>query len=427
MALDITPNIRHAPDALTDAEIAQEIEQSAGSLAARSGESQQLARDLRNAFGHINTLIGKHELHGERLAGLEEAARVAIDIVSADAERKLATAIDRAETRVVEALTLSEQQQHELGRWRNEIEENVRARLRELGEWDEALSETRNELTGMREMAEAAMSLASGDLDQRWDGITRDIDKRWDLLGRELREVLSTAESDERARWEAFMATAGDMMAAGTNGDPAVIEALRADVTVLRDNVGRAVTTLQQHQQGQREQVASLRSELHTLLESERSRTIAAVDQRIGETKQAFVSQTTALQEWQERVGREVATLRDAATVAEQRTREATSSLQAEAKRAIDTLNREIEHGVAQARAAAQSELTGIRAEIDRVSFQSHAATQAETGAIRNDSQRALRKMQRQARLWQTLSLLIAVIALTVGIGAFAVAYLHLH
>ena len=76
---------------------------------------------------------------------------------------------------------------------------------------------------------------------------------------------------------------------------------------------------------------------------------------------------------------------------------------------------------------AAQTELTGIRAELDRVSFQARAATQVETGAIRMDSERAMRKLQKQAQTWQTLSLVIAVIALTVGLGAFAVAFLHLH
>lgn len=427
MALDITPTTRLAPDALSDAELTQDMERISGSLATRTAETQQIAQDLRSAFGHINTLITKHEAHGERLAGLEEAARVAIDIVTVDAERKLATAIDHAETRVVEALTLSEQQQHELARWRNEIEENLRARLRELGEWDEALTETRNDIGGMREMAEAAMALASGDLENRWNAMTREQEKRWDQLGRELREILATAESDERARWEAYMATAADTLAAGANGDPAVVDRLRADVATLHDNVGRAVTTLQQHQQGQREQVASLRSELHTLIESERSRTVAAVDQRIGDAKVALETQTKAMQTLQSQVSQEVTTLRDAATAAEQRTRAATTTLQAEAQKALDTLQSAIEHGVEQARVAAQSELSGIRAELDRVSFQARAATQVETGAIRMDSERAMRKMQKQVQMWQSLSLVIAVIALTVGIGAFAVAYLHLH
>src|SRR5215472_2402812 len=106
MAIDATPNARPTADALTDEELSHDIERITSSLANRTAETQHLAHDLRTAFGHISTLVAKHEAHGERLSGLEEAARAAIDLVTADAERRLAAAIERAENRVVESLTL---------------------------------------------------------------------------------------------------------------------------------------------------------------------------------------------------------------------------------------------------------------------------------------------------------------------------------
>jgi hypothetical protein len=427
MAIDATPNARPTADALTDEELSHDIERISSSLVNRTAETQHLAHELRTAFGHISSLVAKHEEHGERLSGLEEAARAAIDLVTADAERRLAAAIERAENRVVETLTLSEQHQQELNRWRADIEGEIRNHLRDLGDWDDALNETRREVAGLHEMAEAALSLASGDLDRRWEGLNSDLERRWDALGRELREVLATAESDERARWEAFMATATDTIAAGAGGDPAVVDHLRADVVTLREGVSAAVTNLQQHVQVQREHLASLRSELHTMVESERGRTLDAVEQRIAEAQHALSGQSSALQEWQDRVSREVNAMYDTAATAEQRARTATADLQAEAQAALATLRAEIQQGVEQAREAAQAELATLHAELDRATFQTRAATQAETGAIRIDHERALRKLRRQSQTGQALSLLIAVIALTVGIGAFAIAYLHLH
>ncbi len=427
MALETTPDARPTADALTDEELSHDIERITSSLASRTAETQQLARQLRTAFDHINSLVAKHETQGDRLSGLEEAARAAIDLITADTERRLASAVERAENRVVESLALSEQHQQEVNRWRTDIDGEIRARLRDLADWDDALNETRREVAGLHEMAEAALSLASGDLDRRWESLTADLERRWDALGRELRDVLATAESDERARWEAFMATATDTIAAGAGGDPAVIDHLRADVVTLREGMSAAVTHLQQHAQVQREHLASLRSELHTLVESERGRTLDAVEQRIAEAQRSLAGQSGALHEWQERMSREIIAMRDTAATAEQQARAATENLQAEAQSALATLRDEIRQGVERASQAAQTELASVRAELDRATFQARAATQAETGAIRIDQDRALRKIRRQSQTGQVLSLLIAIIALTVGIGAFAVAYLHLH
>ncbi len=329
--------------------------------------------------------------NGHTFSALEEAAHIAIDTVTNDAERRISAAIESAESRVVDALTLNEQHQHELKRWRDETEERLRATLRELSEWDETLSEMRTGMSGMREMAEASISLASGELDQRWDA-----------LRGELNDVLATAESDERARWETFMSSVTDSLAVGSDGDPAALEEIRADIAVLRDSVTKTISNFQQMQ---REQIASLRSEMHSLLESERGRSAHLIETRLGEAQRAFQTHSAALREWQQNVGRDVAGLREMAETADARVREATAQLQAESQVALHAIRVEIQNGVAQARAAAQAEMGGARVE----------------------STQAIRKVQRQVQAWQSLALVIAVIAFVIGSGAFAVAFLHLH
>ncbi len=145
-----------------------------------------------------------------RLDDLEAVARAALDAITTDAGNRLNQVVETAETRVMEALSVLEQHQREAARWRDDLDEQLRKQMRELGEWDETLTEMRHEVSGLREMAEASVSLASGDLD-----------KRWDAMRRELRDILATAESDERARWEAFMAGATETLAANSGIDPA--------------------------------------------------------------------------------------------------------------------------------------------------------------------------------------------------------------
>ena len=427
MALDTTFNNNPMADALSEEELGREVDRISSSLATRSPDAAQLANDLRLAFYHINLLIEQHATDGERLVGLEDAARMAIDIVTVDSERKLANAVERAETRVVEALSLSEQHLGEFQRWRVDVDERVRASLRELGEWDESLTETRGDVVGLREMAEAALSLASGEISMRWEALSRDIDMRWDQLGRELREILATTEADERTRWEAFMSATADTLAVGEGGDPSAVEYMRSELVMLQEGLTRTTTNLQTQQQQQREHVAALRTELHILIESERSYTVTTVEQRLSDAQSVIINQTKALQDWQQQVGKDVVGLREMATGAEERARSASESMKIEAQTTLENIRTEIRHGVIQARAAAQAELDSVRAEINQVSFQSRAANQAETGAIRMDQDRALRTFQRQVQAWQTLALVLSVIALTIGLGAFAVSFLHLH
>jgi hypothetical protein len=326
-----------------------------------------------------------------RVAALEEAARGVVDTIASDAQQRLSAVVTDAENRLVDALSLNEQQQRELARWREDAEERLRAAMRELGEWDETLTTMRQEAGGLREMAEAAIALASGDLD-----------KRWDALRREIGDILTTAESDERARWEAFMASTADSLAVGSDGDPAAVEELRADIATIRDSVTKTVANFQQMQ---REQLAALHNEVHAMLETERGRVAHQMDQRLSEAQRAFQSHTTALQEWQQNVGHDVASLRESAGATEQRIRTATEGLQAEAQAAIRAVHTEIQNGIAQTRAAAQAEMGGVRTE----------------------STQALRRVQRQARTSQAMALAIAFFALAAGLGSLAVSFLHLH
>lgn len=363
-------------DALADVEIAP---------LRPSAAPQPANRELQE---RLDTLATQQEQFAERFAGLEEAARAAIDAITMESEQRLAATADRAETRVVEGLTLIEQQQHEQARSRSDLEERLRTQMRELGEWDENLSEMRQEIGGLREMAEAALSIASGDLEQRWDA-----------LRRELRDTLATAESDERARWEAFMAGVSETLAVNSGIDPTALETVRTEVTTLRNTANQ---TINQIQGVQREQLAALRSEMRTLVESERSAIGADVDTRLEEARRVFLAQVQSLQDWQQQVGKDVQGLRGEASSARQEVNAATAQLNAETQRALAMIHNEVDQGVAQARSVAQSE----------------------TGSIRIESERHIRAVQQQARTAQMIALVIAVLALLMGAGALALVFM---
>jgi hypothetical protein len=392
MAPDMTPNARpYSADAVTDSDLARDLEHLAQANADRAAV-QRGAQDLAAAQTHFTALVTQYDDHISRLAGLEDAARAAIDAVATDAGNRLSQTVDRAETRVMEALAVLDQQQRDAARWRDDLDERLRAQMRDLGEWDDTLTEMRHEVGGLREMAEASVALASGDLDHRWDA-----------LRRELRDILATAESDERARWEAFMAGAAETLANHSGIDPAELAAVRADLATLRD---AATTTIQQMQQAQREQLAALRTELHALVESERAHIAAGVEQRLEDARAIFLTQTRALDDWQQQVGRDVAALKATAVAAETGVRDARATLRAEVQGALTALRTELDQGVAQARVTAQAEVSALRA----------------------DTERMVRRTQSQTLGRQSLSLLVAILALLVALGALALPFvLHLH
>jgi hypothetical protein len=326
-----------------------------------------------------------------RLADLEAAARAALDAITTDAANRLSQAVDRAETRVMEALSLMEHQQREAHRWRDDLDERLRAQMRELGEWDETLTEMRHEIVGLREMAEASVSLASGDLDQRWDAMRR-----------ELGDILATAESDERARWEAFMAGAADTLAAHSGIDPTELATVRADLANLS---ATAATTVARLHEAQREQVAALRSEVHSLLESERNRAAAALQERLEEARGAFLAQTQTLRDWQEQVGRDVAALRQAAAAAERDVHAAKADLLGGMEGTLAALRGEIANGIAQAKIGAQNEVQTARAETERLVRRAHGQSQGR----------------------QSFVLLLALLALLVAVGALALPFVWHH
>jgi hypothetical protein len=325
------------------------------------------------------------------LADLEAAARAALDAITTDAANWLNQSVDRAETRVVEALSLMEHQQREAHRWRDDLDERLRAQMRDLGEWDETLTEMRHEIAGLREMAEAALSLASGDLDQRWDAMRR-----------ELSDILATAESDERARWEAFMAGAADTLAGHSGIDPTELATVQADLAALS---ATAATTVAQLHATQREQVAALRSEVHSLLESERHRAAAAVQEQLVEARGVFQSQAQSLRDWQEQVGRDVAALRQSAAAAERDVQTAKADLLGGVEGTLAALRSEIANGITQAKIGAQNELHAVRAETERL----------------------VRRAQGQAQGRQSVVLLLALLALLVAVGALALPFVWHH
>lgn len=326
----------------------------------------------------------------DRFAALEAAARAAISTVTIAGEQRLAAAVDRAETRVMDALAVVEQTRGEVARWRAGLEDDLNRRLREIGEWDDALTEMRNDVLGLRELAEAALGVASDDLERRWDAVRRD-----------LADQIATAESDERARWEAFMSGATETLASSAGIDPAEVDALRAEITRLSATAGETTDRLRL---AQREQLAALRTELRALVESERGQTVADVEQRIAEARRVFTAQAEALRAWQARVGDDVLALRATAEDAEQRVSATAELLRADAQAALGTIRAEVERGVAQAQAAARDEI----------------------GAAQSATQRHLRAVRRRATIWPILALIVALLALAAGGAALAAPWLHL-
>ncbi len=285
MSLDVTNGVRPYQ---TDTVSEVDLEHVTQVMDARDATMARTTATLHTMQEHLAALTAQQEDTAQRFEGLEAVARAALATITTDAAQRLNGTVESAETRIMDALTLLETHQREFARWREEAEERFRAQLRDLGEWDETLTEMRHEIGGLREMAEASVSLASGDLDRRWDGMRREIS-----------DILASAESDERALWEAFMATATETLASHSGIDLGELHTVRADVAQLRD---AATQTITQIQGAQREQLAALRSELHTLIESERSSIGAGVDQRIEEARNVFLAQVQSLQDWQGQV-----------------------------------------------------------------------------------------------------------------------------
>lgn len=382
MALDLNPDTRpRAADAVMEDTHSPDVQ--------RGGS--QPGKDLRATHERIEALIAEQEQHSERLAGLEIAARAAIDTAAENASNRITTVVDQAEQRIMDAVSLSEQQQKDLTRWQNQSDEQIRAQMRELSEWDETLTEMRQDIGGLREMAEASVSLASGDLENRWHALERD-----------LRDILATAESDERARWEAFMAGAADSIASHSGIDLVELENVRTDLATLRTTASQTVT---QMQQTQREQMAAMRSEINTVIESERGRISAGMDAKIEDARMVFTTQAKSLQDWQQQVGKDVGQVRQSAQGAEKGVQEAQATMHREAQSALTTIRAEVEMGVAQARAVAQAEI----------------------GIVRGECERLVKRAQQKGQTFQTLALIIAVIAFLIGIAAFGVTFLQLH
>lgn len=301
----------------------------------------------------------------ERFAALEAAARLAIEAVTGDAGRQVARLIESSETRLVDALGLVEQQQRDLTRWREAMEQQLNEQVRHLGDWDEELHELKQNLIGMRELAEAALGVASDELERRWES-----------LRRELTDILETEAGDERARWEAFMHSANETLASGSGIDPAEVDALRLDITTLRDAAAQSIAA---GQQAQREQLATLRTELRTLLESERGQIITLLSSRVDEAQATFVGQAQQLQAWQD-------------------------SVAAQLKLWQDGLGQEVEQGIHQTRAITRAEISGMR----------------------SDTERTMLRLRRQGHVRQILTLIIAILALLASAAAVALPFLHL-
>jgi hypothetical protein len=390
MALEMTPDARpYQVDATHDGALARDLDHVAQALNTRDVALQQAAHTMQATQEQIARLVEQNQEYSQRIEGLETAARAALDAITTDAANRLAQTVERTDMRVMEALSVQEQQQRELARWRDDSEERLRAQLRDLGEWDEALIQVRHEIGGLREMAEASVSLASGDLERRWDA-----------LRRELRDVLATTENDERARWEAFMASAGETLASHSGIDLAEFATVRNEITTLRDAANRTISQLQQ---AQRDQLEALRSEMRTLLESERSSIGATVEQKQEEARRVFLAQVQALQDWQQQVGRDVAVLKTSAQAAEEGVRAAKTTLHTETQHALTTIRNEVEFGVAQARMTAQNEVGNVRA----------------------DCERLVQRAQRQTQSRQTVTFILTTLALLLAAGALLMPLLH--
>ncbi len=355
-------------------------------------------RELREM---LQVLMTAHTAQEERFASLETAAQLAIAAVADAAEIRLAQVVDRGETRVMDALSLIEQQQRDVTQWRDAMQTRIDEQVRNLGEWDDELHEVKQELSGMREMAEAALGVASDELDRRWENIRR-----------ELTDILETGASDERARWEAFMHSANESLANSAGIDPAEVDALRIDIAALREAASASIAS---SQQAQREQLAILRTEMRTLMESERVQILTTLNQRVDEAQNLVTTQrekliewqdgvAVRLHEWQDGVSAQVSELHETARQAEHHLRQNLATIRGEAQSMLDQLHQEVDLVIAQARGAARTEISGVRAETER----------------------SMTRLHRQSRTWQVLTLIIAVLAFLASGAAVALPFFHL-
>jgi hypothetical protein len=383
MALDVNPD---AHPLYADTVSEPDLDPVAQALATRNAAMRQ---EMLATQEQIARLTAQQDEIVHHFEGLEQAARAALETAATEAARRVAQAVDAAETRVMEGLTVLEDQRREFAKWRDDAEDRLRSQFRDLGDWDEALTEARERVTSLRDMAEASIALASGEFEQRWSAMQH-----------ELRDVLATAESDERARFEAFIVGVQDTMASNAGIDPGEIDAVRREIAGLREAANQTIAGLQQ---AQRIQFAALREEIQTAVAGERATVAKTVDAKLEDARRVFLAQVQSLQEWQQQVGHDVAALKATAAAAEASVRDARATLRAELQQALTTARGEIDLGVSQARVVAQSE----------------------TSALRAEQERRLGSSLRQLQSRQALLMIIAVLALIFGVGSAILPFLH--
>ncbi len=383
MALDVNPN---AHPLYADTLSEPDLDPVAQALATRNAAMRQ---EMQATQEQIARLAAQQDEAARRLEGLEQAARATLETAATESARRVALAVDAAETRMMEGLTILEDQRRELAHWRDDAEDRLRSQFRDLGDWDEALTEARERVSSLRDMAEASIALASGEFEQRWSGMQY-----------ELRDVLATAESDERARFEAFIVGVQDTIASNAGIDPGEIEAVRREIAGLREAANQTIAGLQQ---AQRIQFAALREEIQSAVAGERAAVASTVDAKLEDARRVFLAQVQSLQEWQQQVGQDVAALKATAAAAEASVRDARATLRAELQHALTTARGEIDLGVSQARVVAQSE----------------------TSALRVEQERRLSTSLKHVQSRQSLLMIIAVLALIFGIGSAILPFLH--
>jgi hypothetical protein len=344
----------------------------------RAADDIQMSTEMATSAAHIQSLIARQDEACAKLESLEEAARVAIDTITVNAEHRLAQSVENSEARLVESLGIVEQHQREINRWQGELDQQLRTRLRELQEWEELLREKRDDIHGLREMAEASISLASGELDTRWE-----------KQRRELQEILATFESDERARWDAFVVTAIADLTVSSDGDPVVIDHLRTKIQTIQTSFDQFLHEAQNNQQVQREQMAAVRSEMRSLIESEHNAILSQIERN-------FAQKVEEIQNWQQKVHAEHV-----------------------------HMSSTMESAIAQQHSIVNQEMTDLRRTFDELMKQVCTLTSTETGQIRLEQNMALHRLKSRTSKWNILTFIVAIIALLTGVGSFLIGYLH--
>lgn len=326
----------------------------------------------------------------EHLSHLEQAAQMAIDTILTESRHRIDVLVDQVDTRVLDALSMVDEQQQTLHNWQQITENELQKRIANADAHQFAITEQVQRMERVRTAAEASLAITRGDLEQQWN-----------LLRTEMSTHFAQREQEEQLRWEQFRSSVM-LQSSSADQNSEHIQHVSAELAKLRDDTGSilgvvhgTLNNLQQHQQGLREQVTAVRSETHALLESEHANILESIENRLVIAGTKMTSQAQSLQETLHRSAAEFMKVQDDTKLAERRLQ--------------DILSEQ------------EINMNSLRRLLDQEIFQLHSMVREETEKILQEQTVGFR----HAQLWQSITFVMTIVALVVATGAFALTYLH--